>query len=107
MIYKLTYTDKTAAVADLKAKGILVEVDLNGEKHEGYGIGVQAVVEIGIIALDENTNAEGYHYDVMSIETYDFGSNLVTPKNPKHAFAGYPINEEVHGTDTDSITSEL
>ena len=51
--------------------------------------------------------AEGYHYDVMSIETYDFGSNLVTPKNPKHAFAGYPINQEVHGTDTDSITSKL
>jgi len=34
----------------------------------------------------------------MSIETYDFGSNLVTPKNPKHAFAGYAINDEVHDT---------
>jgi hypothetical protein len=99
MIYKLTYTDKTAAVADLKAKGILVEVDLNGEKHEAYGNGVQAVVEIGLIVLDvvdeQPVYAEGYHYDVMSTETYDFEANLVVPKNPKHAFAGYPINEEV------------
>ena len=85
-ISKLTYTNKEAAVADLESKGILTA--------DGYGIGVQAVVEIGVIALDENTNAEGYHYDVMSIETYDFGSNLVTPKNPKHAFAGHATTEE-------------
>jgi hypothetical protein len=89
-IYKLTYTNKEAAIADLETKGILTE--------NGYGNGVQAVVEIGVIALDENTNADGYHYDVMSIESYDFGANLVTPKNPKHAFAGYPINQEVHDT---------
>jgi hypothetical protein len=82
-IYKLTYTNKEAAVADLESKGILTA--------EGYGNGVQAVVEIGIIAIDENTNAEGYHYDVMSVDTYDFGSNLVTPRNPKHTFAGYEI----------------
>jgi len=30
----------------------------------------------------------------MSSETYDFGSNLVEPKNPKHAFAGHSITEE-------------
>ncbi len=83
-IYKLTYQKKEQAIADLESKGILTA--------EGYGIGVQAVVEIGIIALDENTNAEGYHYDIMSLETYDFGSNLVTPQNPKHQFSGYPIN---------------
>jgi hypothetical protein len=86
MIYKLTYLDKHQAILDLERKGILTE--------NGYGKGVHAVVEIGVIALDENTNADGYHYDVMSIETYDFGANLVVPKNPKHAFAGYPINEE-------------
>jgi len=82
-ISKLTYPNKEAAVADLESKGILTA--------EGYGNGVQAVVEIGIIALDENTNADGYHYDIMSTETYDFGSNLVTPRNPKHTFAGYEI----------------
>jgi hypothetical protein len=46
-IFKLTYSDKEQALADLKAKGILVEVEFNGEKHEAYGSGVQAVVEIG------------------------------------------------------------
>ena len=80
MIYKLTYLEKATAIADLETKGIL--------KDGIYGEGVHAVVEIGVIALDENTNAEGYHYDVMSDKEYDFGTNLVFPKNPKHQFAG-------------------
>ena len=87
MIYKLKYTDKAEAIADLTAKGILTA--------DGYGQGVHAVVEIGIIALDENTNADGYHFDVMADNTYDFGVNLIEPKNPKHAFAGHQITEEV------------
>ena len=80
MIYKLTYLDKATALADLETKGIL--------KDGIYGEGVHAVVEIGVIAIDENTNAEGYHYDVMSDKDYDFGTNLVFPNNPKHQFAG-------------------
>jgi len=106
MIYKLTYTDKAAAVADLKAKGILIEVDgIDGEKHEAYGNGVAAVVEIGLIMIEppvmdgmtvvtEPVYADGYHYDVMSDNEYDFGANLVDPVNPKHAFAGHAITEE-------------
>ncbi len=104
-IYKLTYSDKETALADLKAKGILVEVEFNGEKHEVYGNGVQAVVEIGKIMLtppvmegmeviEEPIYADRYHYDIMSSELYDFGANLVEPKNPKHAFAGHSIKEE-------------
>ena len=106
-IFKLTYPNKEAAAADLKAKNILIEVDgIDGEKHEAYGNGVQAVVEIGLIILEQGTYdeegnvitepiyADGYHYDVMSSELYDFGSNLVEPKNPKHAFAGHAITEE-------------
>jgi hypothetical protein len=106
-IFKLTYSDKAAAVADLYAKGVLIEVDgIDGQKHEAYGSGVQAVVEIGLImitppVIDEDMNiitpavyADGYHYDVMSTEVYDFGANLVEPKNPKHAFAGHAITEE-------------
>ncbi len=105
-IFKLTYLDKAAAVADLYAKGILIEVDgIDGEKHEAYGNGVAAVVEIGLILLTppvmngmevitEPIYAEGYHYDVMSTELYEFGANLVEPKNPKHAFAGHSIKEE-------------
>jgi hypothetical protein len=105
MIYKLTYTDKEQALEDLKAKGILVEVEFNGEKHEAYGNGVAAVVEIGRILLtppvmegmeviEEPIYADGYHYDVMSTELYEFGANLVEPKNPKHAFAGHAVTEE-------------
>ena len=105
-IYKLTYSDKATAVADLYAKGILIEVDgIDGEKHEAYGSGVQAVVEIGLIMLtppvmeemeviEQPIYADGYHYDVMSDNTYDFGANLVEPKNPKHAFAGHSVKEE-------------
>lgn len=104
-IYKLSYENKEQALADLKAKGILVEVEFNGEKHEAYGQGVQAVVDIGKILVTPPVMegmeivtppvyAEGYHYDVMSENTYDFGSNLVEPKNPKHAFAGHSIKEE-------------
>ena len=99
MIYKLTYPNKDTALADLKAKGILIEVDgIEGQKHEAYGDGVQAVVEIGLIVLDivddEPIYADGYHYDVMAENVYDFGANLVEPKNPKHAFAGHAITEE-------------
>jgi hypothetical protein len=98
-IFKLTYTDKDQAVADLAAKNILVPHA--EEEGYSYGEGVQAVVEIGIIVLeyptfDEEGNeltpavyADGYHYDVMSTEMYDFGANLIEPNNPKHTFAGY------------------
>jgi hypothetical protein len=105
-IFKLSYQDKAAAVADLYAKNILIEVDgMDEQKHEAYGEGVQAVVEIGLIMLEPPVMdgmeivtppvyAEGYHYDVMSTEMYDFGANLVEPKNPKHAFAGHATTEE-------------
>ncbi len=105
-IFKLTYPNKAAAVADLYAKGILIEVEgIDGEKHEAYGSGVAAVVEIGLIlvtppvmegmeVIEEPIYADGYHYDVMSTELYDFGANLVEPKNPKHAFAGHAVTEE-------------
>ena len=105
MIYKLTYQNKEQATSDLYAKGILTEVEFNGQKHEAYGEGVQAVVEIGLIMITPPVMdgmvivtppvyADGYHYDLMSENTYDFGSNLVEPKNPKHAFAGHSVTEE-------------
>jgi hypothetical protein len=101
-IFKLSYTNKEAALADLTAKGIYVET----EDGLTYGEGVAAIVEIGLIILEQGTYdedgnvitepvyADGYHYDVMSSELYDFGANLVEPKNPKHAFAGHAITEE-------------
>ena len=98
-IYKLKYTDKETAIADLIAKGVYIET----EEGLVYGQGVQAIVEIGLIVLENGTYDEegneitppvytdGYHYDVMSIQEIDFGSADVTTlvKNPKHTFAGY------------------
>jgi hypothetical protein len=94
-IFKLSYQDKDQAVKDLESKGILIQT----EDGTAYGEGVQAVVELGIICLDPTVDppiyADGYHYDVMSTEIYDFGLNLVEPKNPKHAFAGHAVTEEM------------
>jgi hypothetical protein len=101
-IYKLKYTNKETAIADLKVKGVYVET----EEGLSYGQGVQAVVEIGTIILtdgtyDEEGNeitppiyAEGHHFDVMSEQEIDFGINEIFPKNCKHSFAGYPQNAD-------------
>jgi hypothetical protein len=103
MIFKLTYLNKDTAIADLLAKGVYINTD----EGLAYGEGVAAIVEIGLIVLDivddEPIYAEGYHYDVMSSELYDFGANLVEPKNPKHAFAGHAITEEFPNDLTDGI----
>ena len=76
-IYKLKYTDKETALADFMIKGIYVEELV-------YAEGIQAVVEIGLIE-----EVEGYHYDMMSIQDIDFGTNEIIVNNPKHNFAGY------------------
>jgi hypothetical protein len=106
-IYKLKYTNKQAALTDLKAKNVYVEQTIEGQTELMYGEGIQAVVEIGLIVLTPGTYdiegneiiatvyADGYHYDVMCIQEIDFGSAKIEPKNPKHAFAGYPITQEV------------
>ena len=93
-IYKLKYTDKEAAIANFTTKGVYIEKD----SKLIYGEGIQAVVEIGLIVLTEGTYdedhneitapifADGYHYDVMSIQDIDFGSNEIVVNNPKHNF---------------------
>ena len=102
-IFKLTYPNKEAAIEDLISKGIYINTD----EELSYGNGVQAVVELGLIMIEPPVMeameivtppvyADGYHYDVMSSELYDFGANLVEPKNPKHAFAGHAVTEEFH-----------
>jgi hypothetical protein len=95
-IYKLQYKNKETAIADLIAKGVYIET----EEGLSYGQGIQAIVEIGLIVLengvyDEEGNeitapvyADGYHYDVMSENEIVF-DNAIDVKNPKHAFAGY------------------
>jgi len=93
-IYKLKYTDKETAIADFIDKDLI-------DAENNYKEGIQAIVDIGLIVLTEGTYdedfneitapifADGYHYDIMSIQDIDFGSNEIIVNNPKHNFAGY------------------
>jgi hypothetical protein len=101
-IYKLKYTDKETAIADLIAKGVYIKT----EDGLSYGQGIHAIVEIGLIVLEDGTYdeefneitapvfADGYHYDIMSENEINF-ENGIEVNNPKHTFAGYinPIEE--------------
>lgn len=93
-IYKLKYTDKETAIKDLLIKSVYVET----ETILAYGQGIQAIVELGLIVLengvyDEEFNvikepvyADGYHFDVMSENEIKFESEIQV-KTPKHIFA--------------------
>lgn len=92
-IYKLKYTDKETAIANLIAKGVYTE-DLN------FGENVEAIVEIGKIVdiqgtYDEEGNEiapttflDGYHYDIMYNGNITF-ENEIEVNNPKHSFSGW------------------
>ena len=96
-IYKLKYSDKETATADLISKGVYQEIE--GELF--YGNGIEAVVEIGKVIdqeatydeqgniLTEPTYVDGYHFDIMIEKEVDFGANEIITKNPRHTFAGY------------------
>jgi hypothetical protein len=105
-IYKLNYTNKETAIADLIAKGVYNEVTFEEVTSLVYGQGIHAVVEIGKIVLENGTYdanfnevtapvfADGYAFDIMSDVTFDFGNNEIFPKNSKHGFAGFePIKK--------------
>ena len=79
-IHKLKYTDKETAIADLIAKNVI-------DEDGNYQQGIHAVVEIGLITIDD-VIIDGYHYDVMSEEEIEF-ENKIEVNNPKHTFAGY------------------
>ena len=96
-IYKLKFSDKDFAIATLIDKGVYIET----EEGLSYGQGIQAIVEIGLIVLENGTYdeegneltapiyADGYHFDVMSENEIDFGVYEIQVNNPKHQFAGY------------------
>jgi hypothetical protein len=104
-IYKLKYTNKETAMKDLLKKGVYVETTFNDVTSLTYGTGIHAVVEIGLIVLEDGTYneglneglkvikepiyADGHHFDVMSEQEIDFGSNSIEVDNPKHEFAGH------------------
>jgi len=95
-IYKLKYKNKETAIKDLLKKGVYVETD----KGLTYGTGIHAVVEIGQIVLTpaviedmqvitDATYLDGHHFDVMSEQEINFGSNSIEVNNPRHEFAGH------------------
>ena len=95
-VYKLKYKDKETAIADLIAKGVYIK----NEDGLSFGNGIHAIVEIGLIVLENGTYdadfneitapvyADGYHFDVMSEQEINF-ENAIDVNNPKHTFAGY------------------
>ena len=100
-IYKLKYKNKETAIKDLLKKGVYVETTFNEVTSLTYGTGIHAVVEIGQIVLENGTYdadfkevtapiyADGYHFDIMSEQEINFGSNSIEVNNPKHEFAGH------------------
>jgi hypothetical protein len=94
-IYKLRYTDKETAIADLLDKKVYVKQTIDKEEVLTFGEGIQAIVELGKIVINQPTEdvepifAEGYHYDVMSEQDIDFGDNEIVVNNPKHGFLGH------------------
>ncbi len=94
-ISKLKYTDKETAISDLLDKGVYVKQTIDEEEILSFGEGIQAIVEIGIIYINQPTEgikpilAEGYHYDIMSEQEIDFKENEIIVNNPKHSFLGH------------------
>ena len=95
MIYRLKYTDKGAAQADLLSRGVLQEVEGDLVKSDR----THAVVYVGQIVdvpaelndegevITEATFVDGYHVDVMLKDEEDFGEYEVFPNTPSHNFA--------------------
>jgi hypothetical protein len=92
MIYKLKFTDKDQALTTLIEKGVI-------DEQGNYINGTHAVVYIGVIVDQQGTYDEegneltpptfldGYHVDIMTTDTIDFGANEVQVNNPIHSFA--------------------
>lgn len=105
MIYKLIYTDRATAIADLIAKGVLISTtDLQGNTTQSYAPTTQAVVHIGLIVdtpavivdneiITPATYIDGWHVDVMTNLTIDFGASRVTPTSSVHSFLGFNPND--------------
>ena len=80
-IYKLKYTDRSTAITDLIAKGV-IDIDENNTAT------TQAVVELVIIE-----DVIGYHFDIMVNEYIDFGTNRMTHTTSVHSFLGFNTND--------------
>lgn len=104
-IYKLKYSNKETAIADLISKGVYVEItDLNGNQTLSYAPTTQSVVEIGLIVdtpavivdneiVTPATYVDGYHFDIMVNNAIDFGAARMTPNTSVHSFLGFNTND--------------
>ena len=100
-IYKTNFTTEQVGKETLIAKGVWEDT----EDGMQYLNGTQAVVNIGKVEDTRNIDPEnpeppiyydGWAYDIMSLDTLDFGSDEVYPGDlSAHSFAGYPRNAEV------------
>jgi hypothetical protein len=89
MIYKLIYTNEAEAIADLLAKGVLVDINTYAQSthavvYIGKIVDTPAVVE-DMEVITPATFIDGYHVDVMTDLEIEF-ENAVIPNNPKHNF---------------------
>lgn len=81
-VYKLQYTDKDTAIADLKAKSVITEEGEYTTPSEETNHRTHAVVYLGNIqtGVDENEEpilSEYFHVDIMVDWEIDFGANEV------------------------------
>jgi hypothetical protein len=75
-IYKLKYTDRETAIADLIAKGVYQEI----EGELSYGDGIDAVVEVGLIIDQEATFDEKENHKTLletQLEIYNKSQNVL------------------------------
>ena len=110
-IYKLQYNDKAQGDADLVSKGAWKVYE---ENEYVYINGTQAIVYIGKIVktvgtYDGETELtppiyyDGVFYDLMTTELYDFGVNIIFPKECVHSFLGYNTNADGHNANLEAV----
>ena len=110
-IYKLQYNDKAQGDADLVSKGVW---KVSEENEYVYINGTQAIVYIGKIVktvgtYDGETELtppiyyDGVFYDLMTTELYDFGVNIIFPKECVHSFLGYNTNADGHNANLEVV----
>jgi hypothetical protein len=75
-IYKLKYTDRETAIADLIAKGVYQEM----EGELSYSEGIHAVVEVGLLIDQEATFDEKENHKTLletQLEIYNKSQNVL------------------------------
>lgn len=106
-VYKLKYNNKEEGINDFIDKSIYIEDFFDGESYIRYGDGVVSIVDIGKIesvpairdeegeVILEPIYLDGYLFDIMTENAYDFGPNMVRPENPQHTWLNHDPNDYI------------